>query len=256
MLASLLFVLKKLVAALLLPPASLLMISAAGLLLALRHRRTGLTLAGGGLLLLYALCTPALSGWLERSTYPAQATPPAASAGALARAQAIVILGAGTTDNLVDYGGQTVNAYALERLRAGARLARTTRLPVLVSGGVVWDGRPEADMMKEVMDEFGVPVRWVEPRSRDTAGNARESAALLHAAGLSRVALVTHAFHMRRSMEEFRRAGLEPIAAPTLIRQAGDVEAADFIPGTRALQQSGAALHEWLGWAALALRGT
>lgn len=253
MLASLLFVLKKLVAALLLPPASPLMILAAGLLLALRHRRTGLTLAGGGLLLLYALCTPALSGWLERSTY---ATRAAASADALAHAQAIVILGAGTTDNLVDYGGQTVNAYALERLRAGARLARTTRLPVLVSGGVVWDGRPEADMMKEVMDEFGVPVRWVEPRSRDTAGNARESAALLHAAGLSRVALVTHAFHMRRSMEEFRRAGLEPIAAPTLIRQAGDVEAADFIPGTRALQQSGAALHEWLGWAALALRGT
>jgi uncharacterized SAM-binding protein YcdF (DUF218 family) len=253
MLASLLFVLKKLVAALLLPPASPLLISATGLLLALRRRGTGLALAGGGLLLLYALCTPALSGWLERSTYPAQA---AASPGELAHAQVIVILGAGTTDKLVDYGGQTVNGYALERLRAGAHLARTTRLPVLVSGGVVWDGRPEADMMKEVMDEFGVPVRWVEPRSRDTADNARESAALLHAARLSRVALVTHAFHMRRSMEEFRRAGLEPIAVPTLIKRAGNLEAADFIPGTRALQQSGAALHEWLGWAALALRGT
>ncbi len=250
MLASLLFVLKKLVAALLLPPASPLMISAAGLLLALRHRRTGLALAGGGLLLLYALCTPALSGWLERSTYMTDAT------GTPSTAQAIVILGAGTTDNLVDYGGQTVNAYALERLRAGARLARTTRLPVLLSGGVVWDGRPEAEMMKEVMDEFGVPVRWVESRSRDTADNARESAALLRAAGLSRVALVTHAFHMRRSMEEFRRAGLVPVAEPTLIKRPGDLEAADFIPGTRALQQSGAALHEWLGWAALQWRGS
>ncbi|HEY9194479.1 MAG TPA: YdcF family protein [Methyloversatilis sp.] len=253
MLASLLFVLKKAVAALLLPPASPLMLSVAGLLLALRHRRAGLAMAGGGLLLLYALCTPALSGMLERSTY---ATRTAAPTGALAHAQAIVILGAGTTDNLVDYGGQTVNAYALERLRAGARLARITRLPVLVSGGVVWDGRPEADMMKEVMDEFGVPVRWVESRSRDTADNARESAALLHAAGLNRVALVTHAFHMRRAMEEFRRAGLEPVAAPTLIRQASTVRAVDFIPGVRALQQSGAALHEWLGWAALALRRT
>ncbi len=133
-----------------------------------------------------------------------------------------IVFGAGTTDNLVDYGGQTVNAYALERLRAGARLARTTRLPVLLSGGVVWDGRPEAEMMKEVMDEFGVPVRWVESRSRDTADNARESAALLRAAGLSRVALVTHAFHMRRSMEEFRRAGLVPVAEPTLIKRPGD----------------------------------
>lgn len=246
--ASLLFILKKTAAALLLPPLGPLLLGAAGLLLARRHRRCGMAAAWSSLLLMGALCTPALSGWLERSTYIAGA--PADPAGA----QAIVILGAGTVDHLEDYGGQTVSAPALERLRAGARLARQTGLPLLVSGGVVWHGRPEAELMKDVMDEFGTPVRWIEARSRDTADNARESAALLRAAGIERVALVTHAFHMRRSVEEFRRTGLTPLAAPTMTKRPGDLLATDFVPGTRALQQSTQALHEWLGWAALALR--
>lgn len=210
-----------------------------------------MALAAAGLLITYALCTPLLAGWLERSTYGADYTP----TGALpADVQAIVILGAGTVDNLVDHDGQTVSALALERLRAGAQLARASALPVLVSGGVVWHGTPEAVLMTVAMAEYGVPVRWVEPRSRDTADNARESAAMLGAAGIRRVALLTHAFHMRRSMEEFRRAGLTPLAAPTMIKAAADVDALDFVPGTRAFQQSGIALHEWLGWLALRLR--
>lgn len=235
-----------------LPPAAPLLLSAAGLAVLRRHRRSGIALAAAGLLIIYALCTPLLAGWLERSTYGADYTP----TGALpADVQAIVILGAGTVDNLVDYDGQTVSALALERLRAGARLAKAAARPVLVSGGVVWHGAPEAVLMAEALAEYGVPVRWVEPRSRDTADNARESAALLGAAGIRRVALVTHAFHMRRSMEEFRRAGLTPLAAPTMIKAAaGEVNVLDFVPGTHAFQQSRIALHEWLGWLALRLR--
>jgi len=104
------------------------------------------------------------------------------------------------------------------------------------------------------MAEFGVTVRWVESASRDTADNARMSAALLKAAGITRVALVTHAVHMRRSMAEFQRAGLEPVAAPTVIRRPPELDFTDFISASRALQQSGWALHEWLGWLAQTLR--
>lgn len=246
--SSLLFLLKKTVAVLLLPPTSLLLMTVLGLLLMRRHRRAGMTLAATGVLTLYALCLPALAGWLERSTYYSGAAQPLTGAGA------IVVLGAGTADNLVDYDGQTVNGWALERVRAGARLAKRTGLPVLVSGGVVWDGRPEGELMREAMSDFGVDVRWVESASRDTADNARLSALLLRDAGITRVALVTHAMHMRRSMEEFRRAGLDPVAAPTMIRRPGTWEFSDFIPSSRALQQSGWALHEWLGWLAQKLR--
>ncbi|MCQ9378124.1 YdcF family protein [Methyloversatilis sp. XJ19-49] len=248
MLASLMFALKKLLSTLLLPPVSPLLASILGLLLRRHHPRTGMVLAWSGLIALWLLATPVVSGWLERSTYATDAV------ADLSDAQAIVILGAGSTDNLVDYDGQTVNGFALERLRAGARLARKTGLPVLVSGGVVWQGQPEADLMAAVLQEQDVPVRWIESASRDTGDNAVLSAATLGNEGVTRVALVTHAFHMRRAMEHFRRAGLTPLAAPTLIRRTGGVSPGDLVPSMRALSQSGVALHEWLGWIAMNLR--
>ncbi|WP_018412835.1 YdcF family protein [Methyloversatilis thermotolerans] len=246
---SLSFLLKKLLSFMVLPPASLLLLIAAGLLLSRWRRRSGMVLASVGLALLYALSTPMLSGRLERSTYADDTLP-----GVPAGAAAIVVLGAGIQDNLVDYGGDTVNGWALERVRAGARLAKQSGLPVLVSGGVVWGGRPEGVLMAEAMQDFGIRVRWIESTSRDTADNARMSAAMLGEAGIHRVALVTHAMHMRRSLAEFRRAGLDPVPMPTLIRRPGDDTLTDLLPGTRALQQSAWALHEWLGWLALALR--
>lgn len=246
--SSLLFLLKKTVSVVLLPPTSPLLMAVLGLLLMRRYRRTGTALAATGVLTLYALCLPALAGWLERTTYYSGPAQPLTGAGA------IVVLGAGTADNLVDYDGQTVNGWALERVRAGARLAKESGLPVLVSGGVVWDGRPEGELMREAMSEFGVDVRWVESASRDTADNATLSAAMLRDAGITRVALVTHAMHMRRSMEEFRRAGLDPVAAPTMILRPATWSFSDFVPSSRALQQSGWALHEWLGWLAQRLR--
>ncbi|MDP2867420.1 YdcF family protein [Methyloversatilis sp.] len=248
MLASLLFALKKLLSTLLLPPVSPLLASTLGLLLRGRHPRTGAVLAWSGLIALWLLATPVVSGWLERSTYATNAV------ADLSDAQAIVILGAGSSDNLVDYDGQTVNGLALERLRAGARLARQTGLPLLVSGGVVWQGQPEADMMAAVLQEQGVAVRWIESASRDTGDNAALSAVALGRDGITRVALVTHAFHMRRAMEHFRRAGLTPLAAPTLIRRDGGVSPGDLVPTMRALSQSWVALHEWLGWIAMSLR--
>lgn len=39
-----------------------------------------------------------------------------------------------------------------------------------------------------------------------------------------------------------------------MIRRPGTWEFSDFIPSSRALQQSGWALHEWLGWLAQKLR--
>jgi uncharacterized SAM-binding protein YcdF (DUF218 family) len=171
MLASLLFALKKLLSTVLLPPVGPLLASSFGLLLRRRHPRTGTVLAWSGLIALWLLATPVVSSWLERSTYATDAV------ADLSDAQAIVILGAGSTDNLVDYDGQTVNGFALERLRAGARLARQTGLPVLVSGGVVWQGKPEADLMAAVLQEQDVPVRWIESASRDTGDNAVLSAA-------------------------------------------------------------------------------
>jgi uncharacterized SAM-binding protein YcdF (DUF218 family) len=78
-------------------------------------------------------------------------------------AQAIVILGGGVRHEALEYGGHTLGRLTLERTRYGARVAKQTGLPVLVSGGAPSGGIAEAEVMRAALaEEFGVPVRWVE----------------------------------------------------------------------------------------------
>jgi uncharacterized SAM-binding protein YcdF (DUF218 family) len=159
-----------------------------------------------------------------------------------------VILAGGVARGAVDWGGDTVSLFTLQRLRYGAWLARETRLPVLVTGAAPRDGRPgEAQMMRDILqNEYGVPVRWVDDRARTTAGNAREAAVLLRAAGLKRVALVTSAFHMPRSQRVFERAGLQVIPARTgyFGYAGGRFEWQHLVPNGDALRLSYLALRE------------
>ena len=51
-------------------------------------------------------------------------------------------------------------------------------------------------MRQSLEEEFGVPVRWIEPESRNTHENAVRSAEILRAEGIREVVLVAHAFDM------------------------------------------------------------
>ncbi|WP_341648475.1 YdcF family protein [Thauera humireducens] len=101
-------------------------------------------------------------------------------------------------------------------MRYGARLARTTGLPLLVSGGGIGNETAEAVLMKSALEEdFGLTVRWAEARSRDTRENALFSAQILREADVRHVLLVTHAMHMPRAQAAFESAGLIVTPAPT-----------------------------------------
>lgn len=166
-------------------------------------------------------------------------------------AQVIVILGGGRASNRLEYGGDTVNARTLSRLRYGARLQRELKLPVLVTGGSVLDKTsvPEAQMMAAVLEhEFGVPVRWQEGLSQTTAENATYTAALLREQGLKNIILVTHSWHMQRAEGVFLRAGLTVIPAPMALTESEGVKLLDFVASPKALLGSYFALHEWLGY--------
>ncbi len=250
----LLFLLKKALAAILLPPLLTLLLIGAGLLLLRRQRRTGLALAWGGLLLALLLSTPA---GVRLIALPLENLP-ALQAQDLERGQAIVILGGGQRGQLAEFAGAAPNPVTLERLRYGARLARQSGLPVLVSGGIGFGyATPEAAVMAASLNtDFAVEARWLEERSRDTRENARYSAAILKEAGMARVVLVTHAAHMRRAQNEFAAQGVEVIAAPTAALLDGpDYDwPKDLLPGPRAAYAGWYALHEWLGLAAQYLR--
>lgn len=236
---------KKVVAVVLLPPLGPLLLIAAGLWIARRHRR-GLVLAWLGLAAAALLSTQAGVSWLLR---PLEDAAPLTAEQAH-RAQAIVILAGGQRRRAPEYGGATVSALSLERVRYGARLWRETDLPILVSGGTLREKVAEAQLMRDALErDFAVPVRWTETESRDTRENARNSAKLLAGEGVTRILLVTHAAHMPRAREAFEAAGLEVIPAPTAWQgsSSDDLQPTDFVPSPRAASAGWYALHEWLG---------
>jgi uncharacterized SAM-binding protein YcdF (DUF218 family) len=170
--------------------------------------------------------------------------------------RAIVIL----AGDIMRYGGAVEppqpGLASLERLRAGAALSRRTGLPVLISGGPIYDGeRPLATLMADSMQhDFQVPVRWTEPASRDTWENAQFSAAILHGQDITSVYVVTQPWHMRRAIMAFARAGITVTAAPTRFDHLPEPLLAAITPNARAWRDSFYALHEWIGCVFYAMR--
>ncbi len=233
-----------LVGAVIVPPTSLILLGLLGLGLQRRRPALGRALTGFSLAALLVLSLPLTSAWLMSRLEP----PPLTDARAAGDAQAIVILGGGVAHGAPEWGGDTANLFTLQRTRYGAWLARRTGLPVLVTGAAPKDGHlGEAALMRDLLgQEFGVPVRWFDERARTTAGNAREAAALLRAADVQRIVLVTSAFHMPRAQRVFERTGLQVRAAPTGYFGYGDgpLEASDLAPSGDALRVSYLALRE------------
>ncbi|MDR3629924.1 MAG: YdcF family protein [Desulfocapsaceae bacterium] len=240
------FLLKKILEAFINPPFMAYVLIGLGLILRLRKTSRGLLLAWCGLLIGLFLVTPVTVTWLAKQleTFPAVET------ARLKEAQGIVILGGGERSWAQEYGGAAPVGATLERLRYGARLARQTALPVLVSGGATPGHEPEAATMAESLQtDFGIAVRWKEDRSLDTADNARYSAEILKNAGITKIVLVTSASHMRRAVQEFKRAGLDVVPAPTAFfsDQPARKDLYEYLPGLSTAYIGSVVVHEWIG---------
>jgi uncharacterized SAM-binding protein YcdF (DUF218 family) len=231
-------------AALVLPPTSLVALALLGMAWSRRARGLGLGLAAAALLGLLGLGTGVAAQALIR-TLEGPALADANSAGA----QAIVILAGGRSRGAPEWGGEMVRATTLQRVRYGARLARETGLPILVTGGKPGGGDvAEAELMRDLLrDEFGIAARWVEAASETTYDNARLTAAILRPAGVSHVLLVTSASHMPRAQAVFERHGLRVTPAPTAYLGQAAFRPLHLVPNAEGLYVSHVALREWLG---------
>ena len=238
--ASWLLLLKQLVRNLILPPAGPLLLALLGVLLLKRRPRTARVLLVAGIGSLWLLSTPIVSDVFTNLAERYPPLDPRLGAGA----QAVVILGGGGQRPFApEYQGPAAEPYLLERLSYGAYVAQMTRLPILVTGYSI-----EAAAMRDTLHRnFGVDARWVDDRSFDTFQNAGNSARMLHADGVRRVILVTRATHMRRSVEEFRAAGMEVVPAPVGMLADRELGLYSYLPNTESLQRSYAAIYELLG---------
>jgi len=234
----------KIVAALLLPPLGPLLVALAGLAWMPRRPRLGRMLAFAGTGITLLLSVPLVAAWLTIVVADAEALAP----GTAVRADAIVLLGAGTRGFAPEYGADAPTTLSLERVRYTARLAKALGLPVAVWGGSVYGGDPEASLMASILDkEFGTPARWIEPRSRNTHENAVELAAMLIPAGVRRVVVVTHGVDTRRGRREMQAAGFDVVMAPTVVPGVQITSVRDLVPNISALRGSTLALYEMLG---------
>lgn len=224
----------------LLPPASLAVVAL--LLSVIGGRRTRMA-AIAVLVVLVGLGMPIVSTALLNSLSPAPQT-----TGSAAEPAGIVILSADAI-RLPLAGAIDPGPLTLDRLRAGAALARRTGLPILVSGGPIFDSRMTlaAMMQTSLRDDFHLSARWEEDRSLDTWENAKFSAEILQQAGIHRVYLVTHDWHMRRALIAFRHFGLDPVPVPVRPAYTPPFSWRYLIINPAAWFNSYVALHEWVG---------
>ena len=239
------FYLSKIIALFVLPPGCAILLILLGLCLFRRFRRLALSVMAFGLLFLYVSSMPIVAKALWMRADDAQAV---VSQADMDSAAAIVVLGAGLYAAAPEYGGDTVSGEGLERVRYGAYLHRQSGKPLLVTGG-----RPrqtvlsEAAAMKNTLDqEFGVAVRWLEERARNTRENAIYSYEILAIEGIKEILLVTHAHHMPRAKKAFEHAGFNVLPAPTKFRAEQSLSFFDFLPSAGALQSTASSLRELL----------
>lgn len=206
---------RPLLAALVLPPLPFFVLLLVGARLILPRR--GL----GWLVILFSLTGLWLSACLGtgrllhqhalRPPLPLASSDIAALKAAVAAKEpvAIVVLGGGMETVAPEYGVSNLSAASLERLRYAVWLSRETGVPVGFSGGTDW-GQPEGNAQAQTAariasKEFNQPLAWVEDRSRDTRENAEQMVPMLKKAGIQRIVLVTHGYHMPRALGHFER---------------------------------------------------
>ena len=249
---------KPVLTALLLPPVPLLVMMLIGARLILPRRGLGwFVIVLSVVLLWFSSCT----GTAQLLSRFALRPPPALSAERIKELKAeakgpvaILVLGGGLEPYAPEYGVTNLAYRSLERLRYGLWLGRETGLPVGFSGGVGWaqpDGTPEARVASQIAaTEFGRPLKWVEENSRDTRENAARSVALLRKAGIKHIVLVTHGWHMPRSVAAFEAAAAgerrtEP--APMGLAQRTDLPVLEWVPTSDGTTRVRSVLRELLG---------
>ena len=131
----------------------------------------------------------------------------------------IIMLGGGAMADSPDVDGiGALCASPANRLLTAVRLQRKLHVPILLSGGQVYsDTGAEAKIASRILISLGVSPEdiLVETRSINTTQNAKFSAEILREHGFHRPILVTSAFHMKRSVLNFEKQGIEVVPYPT-----------------------------------------
>ncbi|MCR8636719.1 YdcF family protein [Paenibacillus radicis (ex Xue et al. 2023)] len=212
-----------------------------------KRERSAAKLLWAVIAFIYLICTPiignTLIGYLEH-----RYEPPVTIEG-----DVIVLLTGGAVGNTPDVGGSgNLTGYTMNRLVTAYKLHKSTNLPIIISGGQVYeDTGNEGQICKRNLLALGVAESsiWLDDRSRNTKENALNTIEIMKQKNFTKPVLVTSAFHIPRSVENFKQLGVltAPYPADFLVPQPYSITLSAFLPSADGLQKSSLAAKEYLG---------
>ena len=130
----------------------------------------------------------------------------------------IILLGGGVFDDSPDLSGLGApkDGY-LARIVAAVRLQKKLDIPIIVSGHEGSKYRTtESSIAKRFLIDLGVPAEKIirEGKSRNTFENAKFTQEISSRLGFTNPILVTSAYHLKRAIMSFEKAGLEVLPFP------------------------------------------
>lgn len=167
----------------------------------------------------------------------------------------IVMLGQGAAADIitVDGKGELTSETAINVITA-LKLYNKLKVPILLSGGApegVKGAGNESQIAKRDLIAMQVPEAMIimDDKSRTTQENAKNSAVLIQRNGFKRPILVTSTTHMARSVELFKKEGINVLALPTLYKAPQKLEhdIFDYIPSVGGVSLVRNGLKEILG---------
>ncbi len=239
------FVLKKTVTAFLVPPGIFLVLFVLGVFFV--RNRIRLFLVSLFVILYLFSIEPTKDALI----LPLENAYPVPSWNDLKQVDAIVTLGGGANEHAPDIDGKgALSGDALQRLMSAYRLHLVLKKPIVIAGGTLREGWSEAEISLEVLRRLNARTQYIftEKKSKDTRENAEFVAELCRSNKWQKIALVTSAFHMRRSVMLFGRHFKTVVPYPTDYKTLrGDYDYMSFLPDAENLATSAAAIKEYLG---------
>ncbi len=264
------YFLSKAAAFIILPPGIfIVLITTAFILILCRKRRPAAFILGASLLFLYLASARFFSDMLIR---PLEDRYPALDPAALEKIEVeapeapVVVLSGGSIELSPDDGMHaSLNTESIKRLVYGLELARRLDRSLIFTGGTSGQddgnqtaGESEADAARRFIRQNpallagrngrSIQVRY-EDKSRTTRENARNVAGM--PGGNPKVILVTSAYHMRRAVLSFNKAGVVALPAPADYKSKRTPPIpSDFLPTIAAFLNTYRALREYIGYIA------
>jgi uncharacterized SAM-binding protein YcdF (DUF218 family) len=165
----------------------------------------------------------------------------------------IILLGGGIIDRVPDFSGfGTPTDSMLARIVTAVRVQKKPGIPIIVSGGKIYQNlSSEAQIAKRFMVDLGVANDQIiiEENARDTYENAKYVKEICLSKNFQKPILITSAFHMRRALFSFKKAGLGVVPYPAGFKSKNVQDAGwpGYLPRSGSLESTSGALHEYLG---------